>query len=110
MSAIVCVSLRLNYSSLPLPLLLRNNNRVIGLKFDILAEIFAFDDVLVVDTEYLFFTVFVTHEDDFFFGSPLGKATGQSKGLQHGQALDKGVFTGVDHLSQDVKTFAAGVP
>ena len=53
-----------------------------------------FDDVFVVDAVYFFFIAFFSHQNDFFFGSPLGKAAGQGKGLQHRQVLDQRILTG----------------
>ena len=54
--------------SVPLWLnILRHDDGVVGLDFQILVEVAAFGDVLVIDAVYLVFAVLAAHQDDLVF-------------------------------------------
>ena len=73
----------------PLPLpssllrfaLVRHNNRIPGLKHQILAEIVAGNDFLIIDGKTLLFPLFLADQEDLALVGPLGKPPGQRNNL-----------------------------
>ena len=59
-----------------------NDYCIVGAEFEILAEVFAFGDIFVINAVNLILTSLVPQEDNFLFRGPLGKTAGQGKGLQ----------------------------
>ena len=82
---------------------------VVGFDEDILIKIFALGKFFVVDGDYYPLAFLTTNEDDLFFGGPFGEATGQGKGLQHGEFFDQRIFASPNDLSKHIKSFASRI-
>src|SRR5438093_7344 len=81
---------------------LRNNDGVARLEVDVLPEILAVDDVLVVEAVADLTTFFHAHHDDFFGLREVTESSSGRDELEHGGRSAQGIRTRLRDFARDV--------